>query len=69
VFHTVYRTTNLVNGKFYIGVHKTDDPNDGYLGSGKLIGRAFQKYGFGHIKVGPKVEKFPGSQMFEFIAC
>lgn len=43
--YTVYRTVNLINGKFYIGVHKTDKPNDGYLGSGKLIQRAVSKYG------------------------
>lgn len=43
--HTIYKTTNLVNGKFYIGVHKTDDPQDEYLGSGKLIRLAVAKYG------------------------
>jgi hypothetical protein len=41
----VYKTTNLVNGKFYIGFHKTLDIDDGYLGSGKLIRRAIEKYG------------------------
>jgi hypothetical protein len=43
--YTVYKTTNTVNGKYYIGVHKTDDPNDAYLGSGKLILQAIRKYG------------------------
>jgi group I intron endonuclease len=43
--YTVYQTTNLVNNKFYIGVHKTDDPHDDYLGSGRLITRAIKKYG------------------------
>jgi hypothetical protein len=42
---TVYRTTNLVNSKYYIGVHKTFVPNDSYLGSGKLLKRAIAKYG------------------------
>jgi hypothetical protein len=43
--YTVYRTVNLLNQKFYIGVHKTDDPLDKYLGSGALVLRAVQKYG------------------------
>jgi hypothetical protein len=45
MFHTVYKTTNLVNGKFYIGYHKTDDPQDAYLGSGKYLRNAIAKYG------------------------
>jgi len=39
----IYKTTNLVNGKFYIGQSKYDDPE--YLGSGKLINLAIRKYG------------------------
>ena len=48
--HTIYKTTNLVNGKFYIGIHKTDDPQDEYLGSGKLIRLAVAKYGGQNFK-------------------
>lgn len=33
----VYKTTNLINKKIYIGVHSTRDINDSYLGSGKLL--------------------------------
>lgn len=43
--YTVYRTTNKLNGMVYIGVHKTLDPNDDYLGSGKILKRAIQKFG------------------------
>jgi hypothetical protein len=45
VKYTVYETTNLVNGKFYIGVHKTVNSHDAYLGSGEYIERAVKKYG------------------------
>jgi hypothetical protein len=43
--YTVYKVTNLINGNYYIGVHKTNDPNDSYMGSGKRIRRAIEKYG------------------------
>ena len=41
----IYKTINITNDKFYIGVHKTDDLNDGYIGSGKYLNRAIAKYG------------------------
>lgn len=39
----IYKTTNIINGKIYIGQNLTDDPN--YLGSGTLLWRAIKKYG------------------------
>jgi len=45
MYYIIYKTTNTVNGKVYIGKHKTKDLNDGYLGSGKLLCRAIEKYG------------------------
>lgn len=44
-YYLVYQTTNKVNEKIYIGVHRTYDVNDSYLGSGKLLSRAIRKYG------------------------
>jgi hypothetical protein len=34
-----------VTGKFYVGMHSTDDIDDGYLGSGKILGYSRAKYG------------------------
>ena len=45
MFYTIYKTTNLLNGKFYVGMHKTKDLNDGYVGSGKILRHAISKYG------------------------
>jgi hypothetical protein len=43
--YTVYKITNNLNGKFYIGVHKTENPNDLYMGSGRAIKEAIKKHG------------------------
>lgn len=42
---TVYKITNLLNSRYYLGVHETTNPNDDYLGSGIVIKRAVKKYG------------------------
>lgn len=43
--YTLYKTTNLINGRYYIGAHKTDKLKDSYLGSGLAIKRAIKQYG------------------------
>lgn len=44
-YYFIYRTTNLINGKIYIGVHFTNNILDNYLGSGKVFKSALLKYG------------------------
>lgn len=45
MFYYLYRITNTINGKVYIGVHQTRALDDGYMGSGKAIRSAVAKYG------------------------
>lgn len=45
MFYIIYKTTNRINGKIYIGSHKTKDLNDTYLGSGKYLNHAVKKHG------------------------
>ena len=46
----IYKTTNLVNGRFYIGMHVTTKIDDGYLGSGHRIKAEIKKYGRENFK-------------------
>lgn len=41
----IYKTTNLINEKYYIGMHSTSNLKDGYLGSGKYLRRSIRKHG------------------------
>jgi hypothetical protein len=43
--YTIYKTTNTINDKVYIGKHKTKNPNDAYLGSGVAIKNAIKMHG------------------------
>ncbi len=44
-YHFIYKTTNLLSGKYYIGMHSTNSLEDGYLGSGKRLRYSINKYG------------------------
>ena len=51
IYYEIYNTVNLVNGKNYIGQHKTDSyQDDDYLGSGKILKQAIDKYGENNFK-------------------
>ena len=44
----IYKTTNLLNGKSYVGQQSTND--EMYLGSGKILKLAIKKYGVENFK-------------------
>jgi len=46
----IYKTTNLINGKIYIGQHASNNKKDIYLGSGTYILKAIKKYGKENFK-------------------
>lgn len=43
-FHYIYKITRF-DGKYYIGMHSTDDLEDGYFGSGQLLWKSIKKHG------------------------
>ena len=45
-YHYIYKITRTDgSGKYYIGMHSTDDLEDGYFGSGTLLAKSIKKHG------------------------
>ena len=43
--YTVYKVTNQLNGKHYVGAHATTDLDDCYVGSGTALLNAIKRHG------------------------
>lgn len=44
-YHYIYKTKCLLTNKYYIGMHSTDNLDDGYVGSGKRLWYSINKHG------------------------
>ena len=49
-YHYLYKITNIINNHFYYGIHSTDNLNDNYMGSGKRLQYAYNKYGINNFR-------------------
>lgn len=45
MYYTIYKISNKIDGKIYIGSHKTKSLDDSYMGSGKYLKYAQDKHG------------------------
>lgn len=65
MYYLIYKITNTLNNKIYVGAHKTLNKEDTYLGSGVLIMRAVKKYGRDSFKKEILLECSTEKEMWE----
>lgn len=63
--YLIYKISNNINGKTYIGCHKTKNINDGYMGSGVAITQAYEKYGIENFTKEILFDCSSAEEMFE----
>ncbi len=60
-FHYIYKITRI-DGRYYIGLHSTDNMEDGYFGSGKQLWYSFKKHGK-HAHTKQIIEMLPSRKL------
>ena len=63
-YNYIYKITCKVTNRFYIGMHSTDDLDDGYFGSGKRLWHSINYHGKeNHVK--EILEYLPNRQLLK----
>ena len=61
--YVIYKITNLDTGRFYVGQHRTVNPNDSYMGSGSELNDDYSSY----LKEGKSLkDHFKKEILFDF---
>lgn len=50
MYYYLYKITNKINNKIYIGIHKTKNLDDGYMGSGSYLANAKTTHGIDNFE-------------------